>query len=71
MRALISAAADVNRTDPTGSAALHYAALLGNEPISEVLLRAGADRAVRDEDGKTAAQVAAAEGYDALAAMLR
>ncbi len=38
--------------------ALHYAALCGHAEIVSALLKRGADRAITDEDGNTAKQVA-------------
>ena len=60
--ALLSARADVNTCDPQGSSPLHYAALLGSEPIARLLVEAGADLSLKDEDGLTAVQVAAKYG---------
>eukprot|EP01050_Picozoa_sp_SAG11_P030090 SAG11_NODE_8750_length_980_cov_1.188422_1_plen_116_part_00 len=39
----ISAGIDVNMADASGNTALHWASHLGNEPIVDALLRAGAD----------------------------
>jgi ankyrin repeat protein len=52
------------------TSALHEAARIGHEPIARLLLQAGADPAVRDGDGRTATEVAAAAGHTELAARL-
>ena len=48
---LLAAGSDVTTADAQGRTALHIAAVHGNTPAVELLLAAGADRAVRDRNG--------------------
>jgi ankyrin repeat protein len=50
---------------------LHAAALGGQIGSARILLHFGADRAARDSEGRTPAEIAAQKGNDALAALLR
>jgi len=50
---------NINLQDSTGQTAAHYAALVGNSEILEVLLKNGADVNIRDEDDQTPLDVAA------------
>lgn len=43
--------------DNDGQTALHYAASCGHAEVVELLLKANADRTIKDADGLTAAQV--------------
>ena len=55
---------DLNAKDPeTGRTALHLAAMSGQEAVVDALMEAGADLAIKDQDGKTAAQLARKEGH--------
>jgi cytochrome c peroxidase len=49
---------DVNVQDYNGDTALHDAAMFGHEKIVEALLVAGADRSIKNKQGKTPAEVA-------------
>ena len=49
---------------------LHVAAATGQEASAKILIAFGADRSVRDSDGRTPAEVAAAAGHAALAKLL-
>jgi ankyrin repeat protein len=68
---LIGAGADVNATQRHGWTPLHGAAQNGAEATVDRLLAAGADRAARNDDGTSAADLAAAAGHGALAGRLR
>ena len=59
--ALASAGANLDARDKHGFAALHRAAIWGRIDTMEVLLDAGADPAVLDDDGRTPLQVALEE----------
>ena len=45
---------DVNWQDKQGKTALHYAVLSDDRPSCDVLLKFGANRQLKDKDGKTA-----------------
>jgi ankyrin repeat protein len=68
---LIDAGADVNATQRHGFTPLQEAAANGLSASVDRLLAAGADRAARNDDGKSAADLAEAAGHEALAARLR
>jgi len=67
---LLRRGADVNATQPGGFTALHGAAQNGAEDVIAILLAAGADRRMRTDDGRTAADVARDAGHADLAAKL-
>ena len=53
-----------------GSTALHCAAGYGAVPIVQALLDAGADASIRDQDGKTPADLARSYGQGACLELL-
>jgi len=67
---LISFHAPINALDGDGDTALHRAAMYDAANAVIVLLRAGADRNVRNRDGKTAYQLAT-DRKNSTAALLR
>ena len=71
LAALLDAGADIDGGDAEGSAPLHYAALLGAEGLCELLKERGASLTLQNDDGMTAADVAADEGWHELADFLR
>lgn len=68
---LIAAGADVNARQRHGWTPLHGAAQNGATDTVERLLAAGADVAATNDDGVSAADLAAKAGHEALAARLR
>jgi ankyrin repeat protein len=70
-RMLLEAGADPNATQHGGFTPLHEAAHHGNTELVELLLAHGGDAALRNEDGKTAAELADDEGHAAVAERLR
>jgi len=70
-RLLVDAAADVNATQRGGFRPIHAAAQNGDDLIVDLLLLAGADPVLPTGDGRTAADLAAAAGHEALATRLR
>ena len=51
---LIRSGIDVNCQDERGISALMYAAVAGNEPLIQLLLKHGADKTLKDGQGRTA-----------------
>ncbi|GJN91080.1 hypothetical protein Rhopal_004095-T1 [Rhodotorula paludigena] len=62
--------ADINERDSYGYTPLHLATDRGHAPVVKVLLEAGADRALADEDGNTALDLARLAEHDDLVALL-
>jgi ankyrin repeat protein len=67
---LLVQGAEVNAPSPNGTTALMMAAGYGQIDSVSVLLKAGADRTLRNERGLDAAEFARRAGRDGLAAML-
>jgi len=55
--------ADLNCIDEDGWTALMFAAVEGHAPLVAVLLKAGADKEIKNKDGQTAADLADQRGY--------
>jgi hypothetical protein len=68
---LIEKGADVNSTSSEGDTPLHTAASLGNLEIVEVLIQNGADHTVKNDNGKTARDLAQEANHKDIAAKLR
>jgi ankyrin repeat protein len=62
--------ADVNAAQHSGWTPLHQAAAHGFEHLVEFLLEHSADKSLKSEDGRTAADMALAGGYELLAARI-
>lgn len=60
---LLEYGADVNAVGLHGRTALHHAAKAGHHRVYTLLLEHGADPLLRDEEGKTAAELAHPRGY--------
>jgi ankyrin repeat protein len=71
VRILLDAGADVDARQHGGYTALMEAALQGNEEMVRALLNAGADPTLTSDEGKSPIDFAEAEGYGALAELLR
>ncbi len=69
LRALLEAGADMNASF-RGRTALHYAAVFGFKWIADILVEHGADTAMRDHEGRTAAETAGEFDHAALAMAL-
>lgn len=67
MEWLLSVGAVVNATNASDATALHTAAGHGQAFAVSLLLRSGVDTALRDDDGRTASEVAAGRGRADLA----
>ncbi|MDO6412999.1 ankyrin repeat domain-containing protein [Sphingomonas sp. BIUV-7] len=67
---LLKEKCDVNVRNHAGQTALMMAALFARTKQIDMLLKAGADPAIADASGRTAAGVAAAQGSDAVAQTL-
>jgi ankyrin repeat protein len=59
----------INLLDGRGTA-LHEAARAGQVAVAKILLQVGADRSIRDPEGKTALELAEASGHDEVARLL-
>jgi ankyrin repeat protein len=59
------------RTAAGGETALHLAAAFGHKDAVELLLDHGADPAARDAEGRTPADLAAAQGHEDIVHFLR
>jgi len=68
---LISHGADINARAPNGNTPLMMAAKFGPYDLAPVLLKLGADKSLRNNDGATAADFAASVGREPLAKQLR
>lgn len=64
---LLKAGCDINARNKAGQTALMMAALFNRSNQIEMLLAAGADPAIADASGRTAASVAQAQGNEAVA----
>jgi hypothetical protein len=62
MKALLASGLSPNTQDKFGRAALHAAALLGQQELARFLLSKGADVNARDKDGRTPLMVSASAG---------
>ena len=58
VKKLIQAGGDINEEDGIGWTPLHLASENGHVEVITALLAAGADKTIRDEDGKTPHDVA-------------
>lgn len=68
---LVERGADVNARQHGGWTPLHAAAQHGDRPLAELLLAAGADPAARNDEGRSAARIAAESGHVELAELLQ
>ncbi|KAI7367193.1 hypothetical protein KC354_g3605 [Hortaea werneckii] len=71
MELLVAAGADCDHGMADGSTPLHCASTAGHLETVECLLRLGADPTLRNDDWKTASQVAVENGHEQIAALLR
>src|SRR4051794_13645025 len=70
IQALMDKGADPNAKQHLGYTPLHSAAQNGDAASNDVLLSAGADRTLRSDEGKTAADYARQAGHDEIARRL-
>jgi ankyrin repeat protein len=71
VRILLELHVPVNAQSTEGLTALAEAAIAGEADILTLLLRAGADPAIKDGEGKSALDLAVRQGHDAAAAILK
>ena len=71
MNLLLQAGATVDAVDNDGWTALHLAANEGKIQVVEALLNAGADKAVKKKNGKTALDEAQRKNHPAIVKLLR
>ena len=69
VKLLLDQGACVNARQHGGWTALHAAAMLGDEAMVDVLLKAGADAGLESDDGKTAADMARGKGHPSVVAL--
>lgn len=67
VRMLLDAGADLNAKSQSGSTPLHTAAFTGDRASLNLLLKRGADPAIRNNDGKTAGDLATERGHHDMA----
>jgi ankyrin repeat protein len=70
VRLLLDKAADPNAKAQSGSTPLHTVAFTGDRASLDLLLKHGADRAIKNNDGKTAADIARERGNQEVADLL-
>ena len=68
---LIDLGAEINAVGPEGRTALHYASRGNSVKLCELLLHAGADETMLDEEGKTPLDVARSLGKKEIVQHLR
>ena len=71
MNLLLQAGATVDAVGNNGWTALHLAAYHGYIQVVEALLNAGADKAVKDKNGRTALDDAQRKNHPAVVKLLR
>ena len=71
MKVLLQAGATVDAVDNHKVTALHSAAYCGKIQVVEELLDAGADKALKNDDGKTALDDAQSRGHPAIVKLFR
>jgi len=59
---------NVNAVDADGDTPLHDAARFGHKAVVEALLKAGADKTIKNKEGKLASDLAAANGHEGIVA---
>jgi len=67
VRMLLDKGADPNAKSQSGSTPLHTVAFTGDRASLDLLLKHGADRAIKNNDGKTGADIARERGHDEIA----
>lgn len=70
VRMLLGRGAQPNAKSQSGSTPLHTAAFTGDRATLDLLLRHGADAAIKNKDGKIAADVARERGHQEIADLL-
>jgi len=68
---LLDQGCDINHADDEGMTALHLAAWYNHLHVAQLLFRYGVKLDARDNDGRTAADLATEEGYDDIADAIR
>jgi ankyrin repeat protein len=70
VRMLLDKGANPNAKSQSGSTPLHTVAFTGDRASLDLLLKHGADRAIKNNDGKTAADIAVERGHKDLGKVL-
>ncbi len=70
VRMLLAAGADPNAKSQSGSTPLHTVGFTGDREGLDLLMRHGADLAIKNNDGKTAAEIARERGHGEIAERL-
>ena len=67
---LLAAGADPNAKSQSGSTPLHTVGFTGDRESLDLLVKHGADPAIKNNDGKTAAEIARERGHGGIAERL-
>src|SRR3989442_5321170 len=70
VRMLLAAGADPNAKSQSGSTPLHTVGFTGDRASLDLLVKDGADPAIKNNDGKTAAEIARERGHGGIAERL-
>jgi hypothetical protein len=71
LKMMIIGEVSFNAKDAQGSTLLHYAASTGRAKLTKFLLKKGADPTIKDNEGKTAFDIAVEKGHEGVVELLK